>query len=551
MSDPTDADDPTAAPGEAPAGVRVGGGNEGTVADEGHAVEIERPALPGDSRASRLWRAMWRTHFYSAFIAMPALLLFALTGLVILYTEPIQQLVDRDLATVEVRSGEAVSLDDQLEAVTEAYPDLAFVAVTPPKEADLASRFTMADEGGSSYEVYVDPYTGEVQGRTKTGDDIVGLANRLHGFLNNESVTVSVPTVAGLLGPDPLLSEQPVGDLALEVFAGWALILALSGLYVWWPRKRGTGKALFVPRLGSPGRARWRDLHAVGGSVLGALLIFFVLTGLPWSAAWGSSWAWAASEITPNQETSFWEWEGPASAIPVTGDLDRLGNRIPWATGQDQVPASGGGHHHDADEDTGSAGGVSVNSPSAEPASLQLIKDAADDEGMLAGYTINAPVDVLDDPERPFYGAFTVFNPWPTRMADQGALYLDQFSGETLAVSTAETWGELQWATEWGIQTHMGTQYGLASRIVMTLACVLVIWSMVTGLVMWNKRRRKGTLGLPRRPTDVRIQRVVGITALVLAIVYPLWGLSLVAVLLIDRFLIRRNRRLKAAFGQR
>lgn len=68
---------------------------------------------------------------------------------------------------------------------------------------------------------------------------------------------------------------------------------------------------------------------------------------------------------------------------------------------------------------------------------------------------------------------------------------------------------------------------------------------------MWNKRRRKGTLGLPRRPADLRIQRVLGITAVVLAVIYPLWGLSLVAVLLIDRFLIRRNKRLKPAFGQR
>ena len=544
---------------EAAAGTGVEQGVGREAGPDADAFEIDEPALPGDTRASRLWRSLWRTHFYSAFIAMPVLVMLALTGLVILYTEPIQQFFSADLTTVEAQGGERVSLDDQLAAVEDAEPDLAFVAVTPPKEADLATRFTMANEDGTYYEVYVDPYTGEVQGTMKSGDDIVGLSNRLHGFFNNESVTVRVPTVGGLLGPEPLMTEVAVGDLAIEVFAGWALILALSGLYLWWPRKRGTGKALFVPRLGKPGRARWRDLHAIGGTVLGVMLVFFVVTGLPWSAAWGSSWAWVAGELTPNQETSFWEWEGPSSAVPVTGDLDRLGNRIPWAAGQDEVPASGGdevsssggGHHHDGEEDTGSAGGVSVNSPSAEPASLQLVKDAADDEGMLAGYTINAPVDVLDDPESPFYGSYVVLNPWPSDMANQGALYLDQFSGETLAVSTAETWGQLQWATEWGVQTHMGTQYGLATRILMTVTCLLVLWNVATALVMWNRRRRKGTLGLPRRPVDVRIQRVVGITALVLAIVYPMWGLSLVAVLLVDRFLIRRNRRLKAAFGQR
>lgn len=517
--------------------------------------EIDRPPLPGDSKASRLWRSIWRTHFYAALIATPVLVMLALTGLVILYTEPIQHALSGDLTTVEA-GDEAISLDSQLAAANERYPDLTFVAVTPPKEADLSTRFTMADENDSSYEVYVNPYDGEVLGRQKSGDDIVGLANRLHGFFNNETVTIPVPTVAGLLGPDPLFSDAALGDVVIEIFAGWGLILAFTGLYLWWPRKRGTGKALFVPRLGKPGRARWRDLHAVGGTVLGFLLIFFVLTGLPWSAAWGTSWAYAAGEITPNQETSFWEWEGPASAVPVTGDLDRLGHRIPWATGQDEIPASDGGHDHGGGGEAAAAegemaAGEMAMGPPADPVDLQLVADAADEEGMLAGYTIYPPADVLDDPEAPFYGSYVVFNPWPSDMGNQGALYLDQFSGETLAKSTPETWGKMQWATEFGIQTHMGTQFGLFTRILMTTGCVLLLWNVGTALVMWNKRRRKGTLGLPRRPVDVRIQRVLGITAVVLAVIYPLWGLSLIFVLLLDRYLIRRRPRLRSAFGMR
>jgi uncharacterized iron-regulated membrane protein len=136
-------------------------------------------------------------------------------------------------------------------------------------------------------------------------------------------------------------------------------------------------------------------------------------------------------------------------------------------------------------------------------------------------------------------------------MHHQGAVYLDQFSGETLAESTPSTWGKLQWATEWGIETHMGTQYGLVTRVVMTGACLLVLWNVATALVMWNKRRRKGTLGLPRRPVDVRIQRTLGITAVVLALIYPIWGLSLVLILLFDRFVVRRVPRLRVAFGMR
>ena len=63
----------------------------------------ERPVVTsGDvaDRASRRWRAIWRVHFYSGMIAMPFILLMAVTGLVILYTQPIQDLTEGDLRTV-------------------------------------------------------------------------------------------------------------------------------------------------------------------------------------------------------------------------------------------------------------------------------------------------------------------------------------------------------------------------------------------------------------------------------------------------------------------
>lgn len=477
--------------------------------------------------------------------------MLALTGLVILYTEPIQQALNKDLRSVEI-TDRRVSLDDQLAAVERAHPNSTFVSVTPPKESGRSSRFTMQDSNERMIDVYVDPSNGKVLGSMSPGSDIVALANRLHGNINNESIKIPVPTIAGALGPHPLFSSYPLGDLLIEIAAGWGLVLAFTGFYLWWPRKRGTGKALLVPRFSKSGRARRRDLHAVGGILLVFFLIFFTVTGLAWSGAWGGSWSWIASKVTPNSETSFWEWEGPRSAEPLVGDIDREGNRIPWATRAERVPASGGPHSH------GDASGDHSEhqySPPAKAASLDVVQRAADAEGMLSGYTINAPTNVLPDPKdpeapsEPFWGPYVVFNPWPSDMANQAALYLDQFSGATLATSTADKWGKLQWLTEFGVQNHMGTQFGIVTRILMTLGCLLLLWNVGTALAMWNARRRKRTLGLPRRPVDVGVQRVLGITALVLGVIYPLWGTSLVAVLMIDRYLIRRHPRLRATFG--
>jgi uncharacterized iron-regulated membrane protein len=80
---------------------------------------------------------------------------------------------------------------------------------------------------------------------------------------------------------------------------------------------------------------------------------------------------------------------------------------------------------------------------------------------------------------------------------------------------------------------------------------VLAIWSVTSALVMYTKRRRSGTLGLPRRAADVRLPRHLAIVAGVSAVVFPQWGLTALAVLGLDRFVIRRVPRLRVAFGQR
>lgn len=506
------------------------------------------PDTGPDTRTGRMWRSLWRTHFYAGFFAAPILVMLAITGLVILYTQPIQNWTQNDLRRVEP-TGEVRSLDEQLDAVAAANPDAAVAGVTPGIDAEASTMFHITNAEGTAYTVFVNPYTAEVLGDVKDGDDIVGLSNRLHGSLNNESITVPMPMLAGILGEGPAFESVPLGEVIVEIFAGWAMVLAITGIYLWLPRKKGAGKALIKPRWSRGGRVRWRDLHAIGGTLLGGLLIFFIATGLPWSSVWGPSFSYVASEVTPNEAPSFWEWEGPTSAVPTPGDIDRAGNAIPWAARYDALPPSGSGGGHQ-----GHSGGTTTaptDGPPAQLVSLDVVAAAAADEGMQPGSTIWYPVNTEGDNGEMIYGPWVVFNPWPGRMSTQGALYLDQFSGETLAKSTPETWGSIQWATEFGVQTHMGTQFGWFSRILATAVCLLIFWNIFTAFKMWNRRRRKGTVGIPRRPVDVKMQRRVGIPALILAVIYPLWGATLALVLLFDRYVVRRNTKLRAAFGMR
>jgi uncharacterized iron-regulated membrane protein len=150
---------------------------------------------------------------------------------------------------------------------------------------------------------------------------------------------------------------------------------------------------------------------------------------------------------------------------------------------------------------------------------------------MKPGFSITPPVDSVTEDGVTQYGAYVVFNPWPSSLGEQGALYLDQFTAKTLGTSDASTWGGIQRMAEFGVQTHMGTQFGLVNRIFLTTICLLVVWNVTTAIVMWNRRRRSGTLGAPRKPVDERTQRSVGVFQLLLSLIYPLWGASLLLVL--------------------
>jgi uncharacterized iron-regulated membrane protein len=182
---------------------------------------------------------------------------------------------------------------------------------------------------------------------------------------------------------------------------------------------------------------------------------------------------------------------------------------------------------------------------------LDDVVAVAEDEGMKPGYTVFLPTNVTDEGGETTYGAFTVSNSWPRKTGEARDLYLDQFSGNTLDEQDAYGLGPVGYGMDTLVSTHMGTQLGIVSRLMMTALCVLALFQVGSAVTMFRKRRRKATLGLPRRPEDVTLPRKVKAVAVAAGVVFPQWALSALAVLAVDRFVIRKVPRLRAAFGQR
>jgi len=486
-----------------------------------------------------LWRRIWRLHFWVGLFAAPVLVVLALTGLVILYSEPIDIVLNRHLLIVAEGTA-PVPLDQQI-AAGRRHVDPAFEldGVTPPKAGNRSTEIDFLDptahahpngESGENHviQVFVNPFNGEYLGQRSQLSGLVGYANQVHRMFGNDGPTIPLPSLGHLIDPAAHPDVTiPVGifNLWIELTATWILVLLGSGVYLWWPRAIEAAKPLFGVRWAKGGRTRWRDIHALLGVVMAAVLMCYVLSGMTWTRWWGENWRAFSSTVASGQQID-------APSVPARmGDHDRLGRRIAWADKDDPVYAS-------------IPGGDGV------PARLSFaaIDTIAKDEHMVPGYTIFGPSDSTRNGVTTF-GSYTVANHWPQKLSEQRTLYLNQFTGATIANGTAAQDGALSRLTSFGINMHMGYQLGWLTRITATLACFGVLTSVATGLLMWWKRRPSGGAGLPaptsattRAATPQRAKVVVGLLAVALSVLFPVFGTSLLLVLAAETLLSLRRR---------
>ncbi len=478
-------------------------------------------------------RRIWRLHFWVGLFAAPVLVTLACSGLVILYSQPIDDALNGNLLLV-AQGPESVPLDEQVTTAKHRLgADYVLDAVVPPAGPGRSTRVDFrapdaAEHGESELtQVFVDPYTGNYLGQRESLSGLVGFANQVHRMFGNDGPTIPLPSLGHLSNPaaypDATIGVG-VANLWFELTAVWILVLLLTGTYLWWPRAIESAKPLLKIRWRRGGRIRWRDLHAGTGIVISVLLICYILSGLTWTRYWGENWRAVSATVAPSLSVS-------APSTPATlGDYDRLGRRIAWAATDDPIYASHPG------------------GPSAATLSLADIDRIAKAENMVAGYSIIPPADSVVDGQT-VYGSYAVVNPWPQRLSEQRTLYLDRFSGATIANATAAQDGALSRLTSLGIDMHMGHQLGLLTRITATLACLGVLTMVATGFLMWWKRRPAGRTGLPgpagdRTRADTPTRTVVGlaIAALVLSVLFPAFGVSLLLVVAVERVLELRRR---------
>lgn len=437
------------------------------------------------------------------------MLILAATGIIYLFKPQLDAAMYPNLMFVQP-STSLVPYTQQVQAAQKAYPDATVTQITPSAASNRSTEVLLTTSDKHNLMVFVDPYTGQVLGERDEDNNLQAIARKIHGEL--------------LIGK--------LGDYLVELAACWALVLLATGLYLWLPRKRFSLWGTLIPRLWSKNkRVFWRDLHAVPG-FYGILLIgFLILTGLPWTGFWGETFAQVYGKFPPQM------WDEVPQSTVLTGSLNQQrGQAVPWAVEQLPIPQStpSGHENHSGQSHTDSS---ELQNSNAQ-VDLNAVVALAQAKGAPPGFNVTLPESET--------GVYTVsaFPPDPTQ---EVTLHVDQYSGQVLADVRWKDYGLVPKAVEMGTAIPMGRYFGFANQLLMLVAALIVMLLSVTGAVMWWQRRPReaGLLGAPAMPPFAQNWRVPLAIVAVLGLAFPLVGLSLVLVLLLDYVVLSRIPGLK------
>ena len=260
----------------------------------------------------------------------------------------------------------------------------------------------------------------------------------------------------GALDPDRTLSgiavllhgelmAGRVGDLVIELGACWAIVMALTGYYLFVRGGKARRRRL---AKGAPG-ARLRSRHGTVGAVVGVGLLLLLVSGLPWTGLWGAK----VQELATAQGSSLWSEDHGALSDPTSTLDESLPHshsvEVPWAMGESEVPRS--------TRARGRRGGRSV-------ANVDTALLVADEAGLRHPMTVALPAG--DD------GVYSVIGYAFDDPSDERTVHVDRYGGEVVSTYGFDDYPALAKVVAQGIGLHEGRSFGAWSMVGTALFCL-------------------------------------------------------------------------------
>lgn len=452
--------------------------------------------------AASAYRAVWRWHFYAGLFCIPFIVFLSVTGAMYLFKPQVEAWLDRPYDTLT--TVQSASPSQVVQAALAAYPGYVFNAYELPQTPQSAARVLIGHEG-KQLRVYVDRSNLHILQSVSEDQRVMKVISRLHGEL-----------LAG-----------DIGSNIVELAASWAIVMILTGLYLWWPRgARGLGGILY-PRLNGNKRQFWRDIHGVTGFWVSAFALFMLVSGLPWAKNWGGYLKDIRQMTGTTNANQDWT-TGRSSEIAQRKSMDAAG-----AASMGTMPGmarSGGDDHSDhAEHRSHRYDGIKLS-----PEALKALDRVTP---IVAALNLAYPV-LISPPSK--LGA-----PWKGKSDAQNRplrvdLKLDPKTGAVVGRTDFAQRNIIDRIVGTAVAAHEGQLFGWANQLLGLLTALSLITVSISAVVMWWRRRAIGVLGAPAALGHSRFS--LGLWALVtlIGVLLPEFGLSLIAVVLGEYLVLRR-----------
>jgi uncharacterized iron-regulated membrane protein len=316
-----------------------------------------------------------------------------------------------------------------------------------------------------------------------------------------------------------------VGSVLVELAACWAIVLVLTGVYLWWPRNANGLAGILYPRFALKGRLFWRDLHSVTGIWISCLVLFLLISGLPWALVWGS----ALKEVRALGSSAPQQQDWVIAGLPATANTDEHAqhNQMPTISIDEHAE-----HHH---------GGVAFN-PLQKIVSLNLMVESAQQLQLVYPVLIAPP-----SANSSTWSAKSNAQNRPLR----AEAYFSAQTGELIRLQTFAQRQLVDRVIGIGVAAHEGQLFGWFNQLLGLLTALGLLLISVSGFIMWRKRAPEGVLGAPPAMPEAKIG--YGFVAIILsaAILLPVLGASLVIILLLEKLIFSRWASAKQWLGLR
>ena len=214
-----------------------------------------------------MFKKIWfQVHWFIGITAGTLLMTIGVSGAILSFREELLDWINPGIVHVAVQQAPPLTPPQLLAQLHADWPDQRVVNITVYAEPGASARINFAPPAGERRGPlrYVDPYSGNLLA-APVGDGFFEFIERFHRWL---------------------LLPFEYGKLVSGILSLCLLLLALSGLYLRWPRRVSNWRAWFKLDVGLSGRSLLWNLHSVIGTWALLTYVVFAGTGLYWSFDW-------------------------------------------------------------------------------------------------------------------------------------------------------------------------------------------------------------------------------------------------------------------------